>query len=604
MGKDFDQSRRRFLRTTGAGVAAASTVSSTAAATKSDDESKPSNRTLNLQLEHTLHSLDPIQSTNTATSWVLEQVVDGLTTFPDGHINPTAGLATGFEILDDYRTYRFHLDETAVFHDGYGPVTAADVVYSFERLAGSPRSYRKGYIFDLLGVEHERESGEYVPGSIAVDAIDAHTVEIRLQTPFYGALEVLANVTFGIVPEGIVDDVPGYAGELSHSEFSQSPVAAGPFHVTSWIEGEAVSVQRFPKYHGDKPWVGQVHWDILPETDKHERILAGELDLWTIDNAAYDPDLRTEERTTQDGNVFGTYGPMENDRTANFQSVPGQTIYYLGFNCENVPKSVRVALAYLVNQTKILNDIWLGKGVPAAHATPPTLFPGGRMAYDNHASEYPYGLTESRLPEAATAMDAAGYGPENTYSMQFTTFPGPHHRELGDWLTKQASEAYIDLTVEQLGWNDLIPKVWEGNVDAFFLGWAADWPGAENVLQLLYPPYTDTDDPDAVSTFDWDDTPAASTATAAFESILENQGPNEEDESNRRSAYLEIEEANWDDVAMVPLFHNYVERYWYDWVDISPFGGMGPRNQKYTDVTLKPKQSRNGKGGSSGGKGN
>lgn len=605
MGQDFDQSRRRFLRATGAGVAVATTLSGTAAATGSNVGQTPSNRTLNLELGIEPHTLDPVRSVNTARSWVLEQILDGLTTFPDGNVNAKGALADGFEVSPDNRTYRFHLNEKAVFHAGYGPVTAEDVVYSFERVAGADHSFREGYILDLLGVEHARDAnGNYVPGSLGIEAIDSKTVEIRLQSPFHGALEVLSYAAFGIIPAGIVGDIPGYEGDMEYDAFRRSPVGTGPFEVAAWTIDESLTVERFDQYYGDKPWVGAITWDITPGGGKYERILSGDLDLWAPDNADFDPELRTVERTESDGTTFGTYGPMENGRTANFQAEPGLSIFYLGFNCNRVPKFVRQAMAYLVDQTTLVNEIWPGAAIPAVHVTPPSLYPGGGDDYQSHAETYPYDWTDSRVTAATNIMGAEGYGPGNPYELSYITFDTPTARTFADRIATVAADAHINVTAEHLSFNELVSRTPKGEMEAFFLGWVADWPGAENILQLVNPPYTQNENPHSVSSFNWGETSAASEAAAAFQTILDNQGPKPGDESNREQAYVRMEETNWEDVPMIPLMHGIQWRFWYDWVDVPTFGAMGPKNQKYTDVKLKPRQSSNGKGERSQDKGN
>lgn len=603
MGHD-DTTRRGFLKATG--VAAAATLGSTANAAATTSQGKPSNRTLNLQSDSEPGSLDPVQSTDTASGAVIEQLFDGLTTFPDGFPQATGAVASGVELIDD-RTYHFHIDPDAVFHGGYGSVTATDVVYSFERVATSPHSHRKGFLFDLLGVEHDTDdAGNYIPGSLGVEAVDTRTVEIRLQSPFHGALRVLAYSSFSIVPEGIVDDVPGYEGELSQPEFASNPVGTGPFEFVERTPGESITVERFGDYYGEKAWVAEIQWDITPSEAKLDRVNADELDLWSLSGVQFDPELRTVDRVADNGAIFGTYGPLENGRTANFQAIPTQTIFYLGFNCGNVPQHVRRAVSYAVNQTEIVERFWPGQGVPAAHFTPPTLYPGGSDAYEDHASSYPYGRDESRTGTAAEIMSSAGYGPDNPYQITWKTYGGETLDALGEYLSDVLGDAHIELKHEPVGWSPLLSAIRQGNVEMFHLGWVTDWPGAENVLQLLYPPYSDTDTPEnRVSGFDWDGTgPAAARAKAAFERVLEHRGPNEADESVRQEAYVDIEEANWDGVAAVPLLHQTEHRFWFDWVDPEPFGSMGPRNQKLTSVKLQPKQSTNGNGnGGSNGQG-
>ena len=55
-------------------------------------------------------------------------------TSEDQHNRPIPGLAEKWEISPDHKTYTFYLRPNLKFSDG-SPLTAADVVYSYQRIA-------------------------------------------------------------------------------------------------------------------------------------------------------------------------------------------------------------------------------------------------------------------------------------------------------------------------------------------------------------------------------------------------------------------------------------------------------------------------------------
>jgi ABC-type transport system substrate-binding protein len=63
-------------------------------------------------------------------------VYSGLVSF-DPHLNLTPDLAESWEVQENGTVYIFHLRQSARFHDGR-PVTAGDVIYSWERAAIPP----------------------------------------------------------------------------------------------------------------------------------------------------------------------------------------------------------------------------------------------------------------------------------------------------------------------------------------------------------------------------------------------------------------------------------------------------------------------------------
>ncbi|WP_306060231.1 ABC transporter substrate-binding protein [Natronococcus wangiae] len=77
----------------------------------------------------------------------------------------------------------------------------------------------------------------------------------------------------------------------------------------------------------------------------------------------------------------------------------------------------------------------------------------------------------------------------------------------------------------------------------------------------------------------------ADKAQAAWETVLENPGPDAE--GIRNEAYVEIEEAVRDDMVLLPLYHSKGERFWYDYVDIPEIGALGSYHQQYNEVEIE-----------------
>ena len=239
-------SRRRFLRATG-GAAAAATVAGCSmmdddgdggdgggggTPTLYDTDAEPGDGDTGGTLQainDTITTFDPIQNTDTAGGVVIRQMFEGLTKYPNGEPKTENSLASEIEVSDDFTTYTVTLEDGITFHDG-SELTAADVVYSWERLAQSENSNRTYFILDSLGVAHETSDGSYQPGSIAVEATSDTELTIELSEPFHSSMEMMAYSSFAVIPEGIVGDIEGYDGEMDQSEFATSdPVGTGPF---------------------------------------------------------------------------------------------------------------------------------------------------------------------------------------------------------------------------------------------------------------------------------------------------------------------------------------------------------------------------------------
>ncbi|MCC6131471.1 MAG: hypothetical protein IT186_16255 [Acidobacteria bacterium] len=122
----------------------------------------------------------------------------------------------------DLLTWIFHLRPSVKFHDGR-PLTAADVVYSIDRLRQHP----------------ELENSVYALRITSVKALDDLTVEIKTTHPMSLLLNKLSLVH--IVPAG------------SAQTLASAPVGTGPYKLSSWTPGTSIRLTRFEGYWGEKP---------------------------------------------------------------------------------------------------------------------------------------------------------------------------------------------------------------------------------------------------------------------------------------------------------------------------------------------------------------
>ena len=105
-------------------------------------------------------------------------VFEGLVTYNE-QMEVVPALASSWEISEDGTVYTFHLQPDAVFHNGK-PVTAQDVVYSWERAADpeTDSDTVMTYLSDIVGVKEMHEgSAESISG---LKVIDEHTLQVTI----------------------------------------------------------------------------------------------------------------------------------------------------------------------------------------------------------------------------------------------------------------------------------------------------------------------------------------------------------------------------------------------------------------------------------------
>ncbi len=613
--------RRRFLQATGGAASAAALAGCTGGGDNNGDGDNTSNNgggdgtsngggnngngnTLQL-LNSTMTTLDPVKATDTASGTVIQQVFDGLTNYPNGEIAVEKQIAKSHEVSDDQKTYTFKLKEGVKFHNGK-EVKAKDFIYSWRRLAESKNSRRQYFVLDSIGIKHEETTKTYKDDdgkheltvakadSLAIKAPDDYTLEITLEKPFHATLEMLAYTSFAAIPEGMIGDIDGYDGKVKQTKFAtKKPIGAGPFEFDHWQTDVEAEVKKYDDYHGDKAKVDGVHWNISSDSNASYTygVVNKNADMGygshMIPTPKYDSSKVKNTKKDDLGRVVGKYGPIEGS-TMDYLGVSTINTYYMGFNTDNVPKPVRQAIAYVANQETIVNEIFKGRGKAAYHFTPPMIYPGGANEYTKHAkNKYPYGYNERQLDKARKVMEDAGYSQSKKFSFTFTVYQSSSTwPDLGKFLRDQLASVHIDMKIKKTPFSTLLQQGRQGKLEAYSLGWIMDWPAPDNFLGLLYPPLTDTSQDSPQSYTNWSGTQAAKQATSAWKKIQDNSGPTDKQQQTRDKQYVKMEEANWEDITFLPMYHGLSERFAFEWVDAPKFGGAGYSRQMYNSVEL------------------
>ena len=541
-----DTTRRRFLTAAGSGVAAAlagcsgnqpdeqsteadtDTPASTSTATSTPEpERQYTGGTLQLASNGPVQTLDPINAKGSGAGY--NQYNGTLMTFENGDLPPVAGLATDYEVSDDGLTYTFRLREGVRFHNG-DELTAQDFVYSWERLAGAEETRNADDIVgDTFAIEHEKQSdmdgvAAYIPGTLAVEAVDDYTFEFTMATPFTGTMSQIASGTFAPIPEGSVaypkdyedhEGVDGlmWEGEYEYNEYFSTDgdgpffAGTGPFQIDSWSKGDSITLSAFEDYYGEGPYIDEIVYTVIGnQQTRFSRFKNGNLDVLLngMPTAEFNSDRRSIERNRGTYRT-GTY-ELDNGNAVNYGEAPALDTDYLVFNCARTPKPVRQAIAYLINQDRISQDVYKGLQPAAYHLTPPGAFmaregenpgenynkhyqDGHRSRMDQFSDGYPYGVGEAQIGEAQRVMEEAGYGEDERAEVEFTVFSGDGAWDsIAQTLRDKATAAYIDINIVKADFGTIIGQALDGSMDMFSLGDGMEWPESDNFLRFM-PPY-------------------------------------------------------------------------------------------------------------------
>ena len=219
------------------------------------------------------------------SSYVLQQVVEGLVSLAPGtgdEIVPA--LATDWTISDDSLTYTFNLREGVSFHDGT-PVDATAVKYNFDRWLNFPQSYiDAGYTYYADTVIGHGETSLVE----SVSVVDANTVDIKLRNPNSAFLLQMTLTPFAIQSPTAIEAGNGNAADFAQNKYAvatKAPgaVGTGPFVFQEWVSGDHVTLTKNPSYWNAAnggPYLDSVTFRPLPDTTARlNDLTSGGIDL-------------------------------------------------------------------------------------------------------------------------------------------------------------------------------------------------------------------------------------------------------------------------------------------------------------------------------------
>lgn len=458
--------------------------------------------------------LDPAVASDNATLSLLENIFDPLLRY-DYLARPArlrANTAHAMpEVSADGLTYTFRIRPGILFtpDPAFGgrrrEVTAADYVYSLKRLYDPALKSPWAYMFagKILGDAALRERyGPDVPVA-GLQALDRHTLRIRLVARDNNFLFYLATPSTGVVAREVIEAYPGQAGN--------HPVGTGPFMVGQWKRSDRIdllanpdSTAVFDATPGDDPEDRAIAAALagkrLPRVDRVEVRIAEEFQgrMLGFLNGEYDYLEQIPESMTEMVVQGGALKPELAARGIVLSRFPVLQTYYMWMNMQDPVVggygrdrvALRRAIAMAYNSVEDIAVLKKGFAIKAESPLPPNV-----LGHDpRYRSPVPHD------PALANALlDRHGYGARDpdgfrrapggkplTLTMHSEATVGGRLRD--ELWRKCLNRIGLRVVFKSDKKTEIIKASRLGTVQMFESNWIADFPDGDNFYQLLYGP--------------------------------------------------------------------------------------------------------------------
>jgi len=496
-------------------------------------------------------SIDPATCGDTTSAAIQGQCYESLYAYHylKRPVELVPELAADFpEISDDGLCYTFHLkpninymrnacfgretDDKGGIRCKTRSVCAEDFVLALKRVADfhipSPLAWT--FITErIVGLDDFRKKcGQYKEGDFSrydlevagLRAIDDQTLQIRLTAPYPQLLYVLAIHCYAPIPRELVtyylttqestdnkrSEIP-MARRTSQITQVEQVVGTGAYCLTRWERGNLMVFERNPEYQhgvypsegasGDRdagllddagarvPFVDVLHYTCVQESmPAWLQFLSRQTDLSGIPSDVFDvvisPDKQLMSKWSRKGITLTTYG--------------SPAVFWLAFNMHDPviqgSKSLRHAMCLAFNVEQYIEVLFNGRGRRAVNILPQS-FPTYELAGPGAYYRYDPQLAQKKLDEARRELQQTGLLDADGKIPQLTVDLGGRDessRRMGEFIRQQFEPLGIRVKIELNDWPTLQQKVHNKQCQLYTMGWHADYPDAENFLQLFYGP--------------------------------------------------------------------------------------------------------------------
>ena len=403
-------------------------------------------------------SLDPGLATDTTSGDVITNIMDPLVKL-DKDLEPIPNLAKSWTVSDDGKTVTFKLRDDGRWTNG-DPVTARDFEWSWKRTISPELAADYAYqFFGIVGAAEYnacKENCDALRDKVGVKALDDHTLQVELtsQQPWF--VQQVAHQSFLAVHRATVEKFGRKWTDPANI------VSDGPFKLARWAHDSRLDLVKWDGWrNADQVKLQRINGSMITEgTTALRAFEAGELD--TSGQGLPPVDLPRLKETPE------------------YSQYPGLGTYYYGVNVETVPDvKQRRAMALAIDRQTIIDNIAQGDQLPASGFTPK-----GMPGFDTLTANSPW-LPAHGDVDKATQLMSEVKNPQKDVTLLINNAPG--HKEIAVAVQSMWQKLGLHVTISQQDWAQYLQFLGpppDPSMDAFRLGWIADYVDAMNFLEL------------------------------------------------------------------------------------------------------------------------
>ena len=403
-------------------------------------------------------SLDPGLATDTTSGDVITNIMDPLVKL-DKDLQPTPSLAKSWSVSKDGKTVTFELRDDGRWTNG-DPVTAQDFEWSWKRTISPDLGADYAYqFFGIVGAAEYNaceKNCDALRDKVGVKALDDHTLQVKLtsQQPWF--VQQAAHHSFLAVHRATVEKFGRKWTE------PQNIVTDGPFKLARWDHDSRLDLVKWNGWrNADQVKLQRINGSMITEgTTALRAFEAGELD--TSGQGLPPVDLPRLKGTPE------------------YAQYPGLGTYYYGLNVKTVPDvKQRRAMALAIDRQTIIDNIAQGDQEPATGFTPK-----GMPGFDTLTPNSPWLSPQGDIAEAQELMSQVK-SPQKDITLLINNSPG--HKEIAVAVQSMWKKLGLNVTISQQDWAQYLQFLGpppDPSMDAFRLGWIADYVDAMNFLEV------------------------------------------------------------------------------------------------------------------------